>query len=66
MRCWRAGVLELDPKNPQLAARLLSALRSWRSLEGRRRGLAEATLRRILAAPDLSADVSDIATRALA
>jgi aminopeptidase N len=58
-------VLELDPKNPQLAARLLSALRSWRSLEARRRGIAEATLRRILAAPDLSADVSDIATRAL-
>jgi aminopeptidase N len=58
-------VLELDPKNPQLAARLLSALRSWRSLEARRRGLAEQTLRRIVAAPDLSADVSDIATRAL-
>jgi aminopeptidase N len=58
-------VLELDPKNPQLAARLLSALRSWRSLEERRRALAEATLRRILAAPELSADVSDIATRAL-
>ena len=45
-------VLELDPKNPQLAARLLSSLRSWRSLEERRRGMAEATLRRILAAPD--------------
>ncbi|ATQ69816.1 MULTISPECIES: aminopeptidase N [Methylosinus] len=58
-------VLELDPKNPQLAARLLSALRSWRSLEERRRKLAEATLRRVLAAPALSADVSDIATRAL-
>ncbi|MBU3888958.1 aminopeptidase N [Methylosinus sporium] len=58
-------VLELDPKNPQLAARLLSALRSWRSLEERRRKIAETTLRRILATPDLSADVSDIATRAL-
>ncbi|BBU62997.1 aminopeptidase N [Methylosinus sp. C49] len=58
-------VLELDPKNPQLAARLLSALRSWRSLEERRRRLAESTLRRILSTPDLSADVSDIATRAL-
>ncbi|WP_018265711.1 aminopeptidase N [Methylosinus sp. LW4] len=58
-------VLELDPKNPQLAARLLSALRSWRSLEERRRKLAESTLRRILSTPDLSADVSDIATRAL-
>ncbi len=58
-------VLELDPKNPQLAARLLSALRSWRSLEERRRALAEATLRRIVAETGLSADVTDIATRAL-
>ncbi|PWB82172.1 MAG: aminopeptidase N [Methylocystaceae bacterium] len=58
-------VLDLDAKNPQLAARLLSSLRSWRSLEQRRRSLAEATLRRIVAKTDLSADVSDIATRAL-
>jgi aminopeptidase N len=58
-------VLELDSKNPQLAARLLSALRSWRSLEERRRALAEKTLRRILEKSDLSRDVADIATRAL-
>ena len=29
-------VLALDPKNPQLAARLLSALKSWRVLESQR------------------------------
>src|SRR6516225_12333597 len=29
-------VLELDPKNPQVAARLMSAFRSWRTLEARR------------------------------
>jgi aminopeptidase N len=58
-------VLDLDSKNPQLAARLLSALRSWRSLEERRRALAEKTLQRILKKSDLSPDVSDIATRAL-
>jgi aminopeptidase N len=58
-------VLELDSKNPQLAARLLSALRSWRTLEERRRAMAEKTLRRILEKSDLSRDVSDIATRAL-
>jgi aminopeptidase N len=58
-------VLDLDSKNPQLAARLLSSIRSWRSLEERRRTLAEATLRRILAKGGLSADVTDIATRAL-
>ncbi len=58
-------VLELDPKNPQIAARLLSALRTWRMLEPARRSLAEAALKRVLAAPTLSRDVNDIATRAL-
>ena len=59
-------VLALDPKNPQLAARLLSSLKSWRVLEPGRRALAEAALRRVAAAPSLSPDVSDIVQRALA
>jgi len=59
-------VLALDPKNPQVAARLLSALKSWRVLEPGRRARAEAALRRVAAAPSLSPDVSDIAQRALA
>jgi aminopeptidase N len=59
-------VLSLDPKNPQLAARLLSAFKSWRVLEEGRRGRAQAALRRVSAAPALSPDVSDIVTRALA
>ena len=58
-------VLTLDPTNPQIAARLLTALRSWRSLEPVRRANAEATLRRIAATADLSADVRDIVTRSL-
>jgi aminopeptidase N len=58
-------VLALDPKNPQLAARLLSALKSWRVLEARRRGRAEAALRRVAAASPLSADVRDIVGRTL-
>lgn len=58
-------VLELDGKNPQVAARLLSAWRSWRTLEPRRRTLVETRLRQILAQESLSADVKDIATRAL-
>jgi aminopeptidase N len=58
-------VLTLDPTNPQIAARLLSALRSWRSLEPRRQAQAEATLTRIAARPGLSADVRDIVTRSL-
>ncbi len=59
-------VLALDPKNPQLAARLLSALKSWRVLEPQRRARAEAALQRVAAAPSPSADVADIVKRALA
>jgi aminopeptidase N len=59
-------VLALDPKNPQLAARLLSAFKSWRVLEPTRRARAEATLRWVAATPSLSPDVGDIVRRALA
>jgi aminopeptidase N len=59
-------VLALDPKNPQLAARLLAVLKSWRVLEPTRRALAQAALRRVAEAPSLSRDVSDIVQRALA
>ena len=59
-------VLALDPKNPQVAARLMGAFRSWRALEAARRARAEATLRRVAAAPSLSRDVHDIVARTLA
>ncbi len=59
-------VLALDPKNPQISARLTTAFRTWRTLEKGRRTLAEAALRRIKAAPGLSRDVADIVERALA
>jgi aminopeptidase N len=59
-------VLALDPKNPQVAARLMGAFRSWRALEARRRERAEATLRRVAVAPALSRDVQDIVARTLA
>jgi len=59
-------VFALDGKNPQVAARLITALKSWRVLESGRRALAEASLRRIAGAPSLSRDVGDIVQRALA
>jgi aminopeptidase N len=59
-------VLELDPKNPQVAARLMGAFRSWRALEARRRERAEATLRRVANVTALSRDVADIVARTLA
>jgi aminopeptidase N len=59
-------VLALDPKNPQVAARIMGAFRSWRALEQGRRWRAEATLRRVTAAASLSRDVGDIVARTLA
>ncbi len=59
-------VLALDPKNPQLAARLSTAFRTWRTLEDGRRARAQAALSRIKAAAGLSRDVADIVERALA
>jgi aminopeptidase N len=45
---------------------LMTAFRSWRALEPVRRAKAEATLRTVAAAPDLSRDVKDIVDRSLA
>jgi len=59
-------VLVLDSKNPQVAARLLSAFKSWRTLEPARRARAEKELNRIAQTPGLSPDVADIASRSLA
>jgi aminopeptidase N len=59
-------VLALDGKNPQVAARLMGAFRSWRALEAGRCARAQATLRRVAAAPTLSRDVADIVARTLA
>src|SRR5262249_41954238 len=58
-------VLALDPKNPQLAARLLSSFKSWRVLEPKRGALAQAALRRVAATPSLSPDGGDIVGRSL-
>jgi aminopeptidase N len=59
-------LLALDPKNPQVAARMATAFRTWRTLEEGRRGKAEAALKRIKDGGDLSRDLADIVERALA
>ena len=58
-------VLEIDAFNPQVAARLLSAFRSWKALEAGRRRLAKKTLQRIAKAKPLSRDASEIVSRML-
>ncbi|MGQ0485829.1 MAG: aminopeptidase N [Hyphomicrobiales bacterium] len=56
-------VIALDPANPQVAARVATGFRSWRMFDGVRRAAAEAQLRRILAAPNLSRDCFEIVSR---
>ena len=59
-------VLRVDKANPQTAARMLTAMRSWRSLEPVRKELAREALASIATAPNLSTDVRDIVERTLA
>jgi aminopeptidase N len=58
-------ILAIDPRNPQLAARLLTALRSWRLLEPARAEHARKALETIAASAALSTDVRDIVERIL-
>jgi aminopeptidase N len=58
-------MIALDAINPQVAARLMTAFRSWRALEPVRRDHAEAALKRVASAPNLSRDVNDIVARSL-
>ena len=59
-------ILALDPKNPQISARLATAFRTWRTLESARRAKAETALQRLKGAPNISRDLADIVERALA
>ncbi|MBS0233715.1 MAG: aminopeptidase N [Proteobacteria bacterium] len=58
-------VLEIDPLNPQVAARMLGAFRSYRALEPKRKSLAKAALKCVAAAPRLSRDCLEMVTRML-
>ena len=59
-------VLELDRRNPQVAARMLGALGRWRCFDEGRQALMRAELERAVAAPGLSRDAFEIASKSLA
>jgi aminopeptidase N len=59
-------LIRLDPVNPQTAARLSTAFETWPRYDATRRKLAQQELRRILATPDLSGDLHEMAERLLA
>ena len=58
-------LLELDPVNPQVAARLAGSFNSWRSYNLERQELMKSSLERILATKGLSNDVNEIVSKAL-
>jgi aminopeptidase N len=59
-------ILALDPVNPQTAARLVAPLGRWRRFGETRGALMRAELERIVAAPTLSKDVFEQASKSLA
>jgi len=63
---WADHVLELDALNPQVAARLSRALDRWRKLAEPYRTAAREAIARVAAKTDLSNDVREVVTRALA
>ena len=63
---WADRVLELDALNPQVAARLSRALDRWRKLAEPYRTAAREAIARVAAKTDLSNDVREVVTRALA
>ncbi|MBB3608832.1 aminopeptidase N [Rhizobium sp. BK602] len=58
-------ILDIDQRNPQLAARILTSMRSWRLLEPVRADHARSALVQIERAGGLSTDVRDIVERIL-
>ena len=58
-------VLELDRRNPQVAARMFGAFGRWRRFDPGRQALMRAELERMLAAPGLSRASYEIASKSL-
>ena len=58
-------VIELDPLNPQVSARLVSIFNPWKRFDPDRQALMKYELERIAARKPLSKDVFEIVGRAL-
>jgi aminopeptidase N len=59
-------VLVIDPMNPQIAARLVSAFTLWKRYDERRQALMRRELERIAGTPKLSKDVHEVVSKSLA
>lgn len=59
-------VIELNGINPQIASRMLTALTAWRRFDPSRQLLMQGALERVAHTPNLSSDVYEVASKALA
>jgi len=58
-------IIELDPRNPQVAARMVAPLGQWRRYDEGRQALMRQELQRILDAPELSRNTFEMASKSL-
>lgn len=59
------SIAQLDKSNPQIAARLITAMRSWKSLENTRKNKAHMALSGLAEKSGLSRDLTDMLQRML-
>ena len=65
-RLYTDTILQLDPTNGQVAARMVSPLGQWRRFDVGRQSLMKAELQRILDLPGLSRNTFEMASKSLA
>ncbi|MHB1101363.1 MAG: aminopeptidase N C-terminal domain-containing protein [Devosia sp.] len=56
-------VADVDKRNPQVAARVLTVFRGWQSFEPTRRTEAEKALKSLLESDELNRNTADILSR---
>ena len=64
-RFWEEQMRELDPLNPEVAARLAGVMAHWRRHDEGRRERMGAAMEAVLAMPGLSKNTSEVLARAL-
>ena len=64
-RFWVARMRELDPRNPEVAARLAGAVTHFRRYDDARREAMAAAMEEVLALPSLSKNTREVLARAL-
>jgi aminopeptidase N len=65
-RLYADTIIQLDPTNGQVAARMVSPLGQWRRFDEGRQRLMKAQLQRILDLPDLSRNTFEMASKSIA